>query len=158
MDIFLIIVGSLLMIVGFFGCFLPIIPGPPISYLGLIALHYTSDVSFTDNFLITWGIITAVVFGLDYVIPSYGTKKYGGTRAGVIGSMIGVVFGLFLFPPIGIIIGPMIGAFIGELFTGRNSKEAIRAAWGSFIGFLLGTLLKMVASVMMIYYFVEALI
>ena len=158
MDIFLIIVGSLLMIVGFLGCFLPILPGPPISYLGLIALHYTTAVSFSDDFLITWGVITAVVFGLDYVIPSYGTKKYGGTRAGVIGSMVGVVFGLFLFPPIGIIIGPMVGAFIGELFTGRNSKEALRAAWGSFIGFLLGTLLKMVASVMMIYYFVEALI
>ena len=158
MDIFLIIIGSLLMIVGFLGCFLPILPGPPISYLGLIALQYTSEVSFSTNFLISWGIITAVVFGLDYVIPSFGTKKYGGTRAGVIGSMIGLIVGLFLFPPIGIIIGPMLGAFIGELFTGRNSKEALRAAWGSFLGFLIGTLLKMVASVMMIYYFVEALV
>ena len=158
MDIFLIIIGSLLMIIGFLGCFLPILPGPPISYLGLIALQYTSEVSFSTNFLISWGIITAVVFGLDYVIPSFGTKKYGGTRAGVIGSMIGLIVGLFLFPPIGIIIGPMLGAFIGELFTGRNSKEALRAAWGSFLGFLIGTLLKMVASVMMIYYFVEALV
>ncbi len=158
MDIFLIIVGSLLLLIGFIGCFLPILPGPPISYVGLIVLHYTSYVSFSDNFLISWGIITAVVFGLDYVIPSYGTKKYGGTRAGVIGSMIGLLFGLFLFPPIGIIVGPMIGAFIGELFTGRSSNEALRAAWGSFIGFLLGTLLKMAASVMMIYYFVKALV
>lgn len=158
MDVFLVILGGLLMVVGFLGCFLPILPGPPISYLGLIALHYTSYAHFSSNFLITWAIITAIVFGLDYIIPSYGTKKYGGSRAGVIGSMIGVVFGLFLFPPIGIIIGPMLGAFVGELFTGRNSKEALRAAWGSFIGFLLGTLLKMVASVMMIYYFVEALV
>lgn len=154
MDVVIYIFSGILLAIGFLGCFLPIIPGPPLSYVGLILLQLTDDAPFSDDFLIIWFIITVVVQVLDYVVPTYGTKKYGGSRAGVIGSMVGLVAGVFLFPPIGIIVGPMAGALVGELLIGRNTKEAWRSAWGSFIGFLVGTLLKLVAcSVMFFYYF-----
>lgn len=157
MDIILYIFAGLLLFVGFIGCFLPIIPGPPLSFIGLLLLQLTDDVPFTSDFMITWFIITAVVQVLDYVVPTYGTKKYGGSRAGVTGSMVGLVAGLFLFPPVGIIIGPMAGALIGELLIGRSKQEAWRSAWGSFIGFLAGTLLKLVACSVMIFYYFKAL-
>lgn len=158
MDIVIYIFSAVLLVIGFIGCFLPIIPGPPLSYIGLLLLQLTESAPFTDDFLITWFIITVVVQVLDYVVPTYGTKKYGGSRAGVTGSIVGLVIGLFLFPPIGIIIGPMAGALAGELLIGRNTQEAWRSAWGSFIGFLVGTLLKVVASAMMIFYFGKAVL
>lgn len=157
MDIILYILAGLLLFVGFIGCFLPIIPGPPLSFIGLLLLQLTDDVPFTSDFMITWFIITAVVQVLDYVVPTYGTKKYGGSRAGVTGSMVGLVAGLFLFPPVGIIVGPMAGALIGELMIGRSKQEAWRSAWGSFIGFLAGTLLKLVTCSVMIFYYFKAL-
>ena len=158
MDILLYFISGVLLLIGFIGCFLPIIPGPPLSYIGLILLQLTDEAPFTNNFLITWFAITVVVQVLDYIVPSYGTKKYGGSRAGVIGSMLGLVAGVFLFPPIGIILGPMAGALVGELMAGRSNHEAWRSAWGSFIGFLAGTLLKLVACSVMIFYYFKALI
>ena len=156
MDIFLIISGSLLMILGIAGCLLPILPGPPLSYLGLIAIHLTSKIDFSSKFLISWGIIVIVVSILDYVIPIWGTKFFGGSKYGVWGSMVGLLAGLFI-PPIGIIIGPFIGAVAGEMFAG-NKQNALKAGFGSFIGFIAGTVVKMLVSLIMLYYFIAALI
>jgi len=156
MDIFLIISGSLLMILGIAGCLLPILPGPPLSYLGLIAIHLTSKIDFSSKFLISWGIIVIVVSILDYVIPIWGTKFFGGSKYGVWGSMVGLLAGLFI-PPIGIIIGPFIGAVAGEMLAG-NKQNALKAGFGSFIGFIAGTVVKMLVSLIMLYYFIAALI
>ncbi|HZK96941.1 MAG TPA: DUF456 domain-containing protein, partial [Prolixibacteraceae bacterium] len=104
MDIFLIICGSLLMILGIAGCLLPMLPGPPLSYLGLIAIQLSSKINFSPKFLISWGVIVILVSILDYVIPIWGTKYFGGSKYGVWGSMAGLLAGLFI-PPIGIIIG-----------------------------------------------------
>jgi len=156
MDIFLIISGSLLMILGIAGCLLPILPGPPLSYLGLIAIHLTSKIDFSSKFLISWGIIVIVVSILDYVIPIWGTKFFGGSKYGVWGSMVGLLAGLFI-PPIGIIIGPFIGAVAGEMLAG-NQQNALKAGFGSFIGFIAGTVVKMLVSLIMLYYFIAALI
>ena len=156
MDIFLIISGSLLMILGIAGCLLPILPGPPLSYLGLIAIHFTSKIDFSSKFLISWGIIVTLVSILDYVIPIWGTKFFGGSKYGVWGSMIGLLAGLFI-PPIGIIIGPFIGAVAGEMLAG-NKQNALKAGFGSFIGFIAGTVVKMLVSLIMLYYFIAALI
>ena len=99
--------------------------------------------------------ITAAVTALDYVVPIYGTKKFGGTKRGVWGSTIGLLVGLFFFPPFGIIIGPFVGAFLGEMSTGKTTnKAALRSAFGSFVGFLAGTLLKLIASAWMAWLFV----
>ena len=158
MDILLIVLGALFIISGVLGCVLPIIPGPPLSYIGLLLLHFTERYQFSSKFLIIWAIITVVVYVLDYLIPAWGTKKFGGSKRGVFGSIIGLVIGMFFFPPFGIIIGPFIGAVVGELTIGKDSGAALKSGFGSFIGFLAGTLLKLIASGMMSWYFVKEMI
>ena len=158
MDILLIVLGALFIISGVLGCVLPIIPGPPLSYIGLLLLHFTERYQFSSKFLIIWAIITVVVYVLDYLIPAWGTKKFGGSKRGVFGSIIGLVIGMFFFPPFGIIIGPFIGAVVGELTIGKDSGAALKSGFGSFLGFLAGTLLKLIASGMMTWYFVKEMI
>jgi len=158
MDYILIGLGIILMITGLFGCVLPLLPGPPLNYAGLLLLHFTSGFQFSTRFLVIWGIVTIVVYALDYVIPVWGTKKFGGSKRGVWGSMIGLIAGMFFFPPFGIIIGPFAGAVIGELTAGKDSKAALKSGFGSFVGFLTGTILKLIASGMMTWYFAKELI
>jgi uncharacterized protein YqgC (DUF456 family) len=168
MDTVLIIIGIILLLVGLAGAILPGLPGPPISYISLILLHLTSDHSFSEEFLVVMGIIMAAVTILDYVVPIYGTKKFGGSKRGVWGSTIGLIVGLFILPIFGIvlgpfglfgiILGPFIGAYIGEKSGGMESNQAWRAAIGSFIGFLTGTFMKFAYSVVVIaYFFIELL-
>jgi len=158
MDYLLTGLGIVFMIVGILGCVLPLIPGPPLNYIGLLLLHLTTRFQFSTEFLILWAIITVIVYGLDFIIPVWGTKKFGGSKRGVWGSVIGLVVGLFIFPPFGIIIGPFIGAVIGELTAGKESKEALKSGFGSFLGFITGIVLKLVASGMMTWYFAKELI
>lgn len=157
MDYILIGLGIVLVITGILGCILPVIPGPPLNYAALLLLHFTSKHQFSTKFLIVWAVITAAVYTLDYIIPVWGTKKFGGGKAGVWGSVIGLVAGLFFFPPFGIIIGPFVGAIAGELLSGKNSETALKSGFGSFIGFLLGTLLKLIVSGMITWYFFKEL-
>jgi uncharacterized protein YqgC (DUF456 family) len=157
MDYVLIGLGIIFIISGILGCVLPIIPGPPLSYIGLLLLHFTEKYQFSTRFLIIWAIITTVVYVLDYVIPAWGTKKFGGSKRGVWGSIIGLVIGLFFFPPFGIIVGPFVGAVVGELTAGKDSGMALKSGFGSFLGFLAGTLLKLIISGMMTWYFFKEL-
>lgn len=149
MDIFLLVLGFFLMLLGILGSFLPVLPGPPISWAGLLLLYSTSVIPMNWTFLgITLGIALAV-FILDYIIPAMGTKKFGGTRAGVIGTTIGLIVAL-VFPilgPFGIIIWPFIGALVGELLNKADKKTATKAAFGSFLGFLTGTFLKFMVAI-----------
>jgi len=149
----LIIVGSLLIIVGFLGSFLPVVPGPPLSYFGLLALQLTAAHPFSWQFLIFWAFVVAILMLLDNIIPAYGTKKFGGSPYGIWGSLIGALLGIF-FAPVGLVAGPLLGAFAGELIGGKNSDQALRSALGSIAGFVLGSVLKVVASGLMAYYFV----
>uniref|UniRef100_UPI003217E346 DUF456 domain-containing protein n=1 Tax=uncultured Draconibacterium sp. TaxID=1573823 RepID=UPI003217E346 len=158
MDYILIGIGVLFIISGILGCVLPIIPGPPLSYIGLILLHITERFQFSIKFLIIWAVITAAVYTFDYIVPIWGTKKFGGSKRGVWGSIIGLVIGLFLFPPFGIIIGPFAGAVIGELTAGKDHGTALKSGFGSFIGFMAGTLLKLITSGIMTWYFFKELI
>lgn len=158
MDYFLIISGILLMIGGIAGCALPVLPGPPLSYLGLLLLHFTSGYEFKPGFLLVWGLITILVTFIDYLIPVWGAKKFGASRPGIWGSIIGLLIGLIFFPPFGIIFGPFAGAVTGELLSGKNTPHALRAGFGSFVGFFAGVLLKLVASGMMTWHFFETLI
>ena len=145
MDIALLILGGLLIMLGMAGSFLPIIPGPLTSWFGLLSLNYTSKVE-QDWHLLGWTLaIALIVMALDYLIPIWGTKAFGGTKAGAIGATVGLVVGLF-FPPFGIIFGPFIGALAGELSKHVDRKVALKAALGSFLGFLSGGLLKFIVS------------
>lgn len=153
MDILLIILGVILMVAGLAGCILPFLPGPPLCYVALLLQQLKDEAPFTSEFLWIWAGIMIFVTLLEYVIPIYGTKRYGGTKYGVWGCTIGLIFG-FWMGPLGIIIGPFLGAFIGELIANNNSERAMRAALGAFAGFLAGTLLKLIACFIMIYYFI----
>jgi uncharacterized protein YqgC (DUF456 family) len=158
MDFVLIGLGIILMIIGLIGCVLPFLPGPPLNYTGLLLLHFTSTHHFSINFLVFWAIVTAVVYGLDLIVPVWGTKKFGGSKYGVWGSIIGLLAGFLFFPPFGIIVGPFVGAVIGELIAGKDSGAALKSGFGSFVGFITGTVLKLIASGMMTWYFVKELL
>ena len=142
MDIILVILGLICCIVGLFGSFLPALPGPPISWLGLLLLYFTSFVQMNYWVLGITFLLMIVISILDYTIPAKGTKKFGGTKYGVWGTNIGLIIGLF-FPPIGFIIGLFLGAFIGELiYNSQDKKGALKAAFGAFLGFLVSSFLK----------------
>jgi uncharacterized protein YqgC (DUF456 family) len=156
MDIFWIIIGSLFMLAGIIGCFIPFLPGPPLSYIGFIALQFKGEAGFTSSFMWYWAVIVLVITLLDYVVPAYGTKKFGGSRLGILGCTVGLIFGIWM-GPIGIIFGPFVGALIGELISNKNSNQAFRAAMGSFVGFLFGTLMKFITCMVMVWYFIKAI-
>jgi uncharacterized protein len=155
MDVLWLVLGIILMLGGIAGSVLPFLPGPPLCFVALWIQQLQSQPPYTSDFLWTWAGITLAVTVIDYFIPVYGTKKFGGTKAGMWGCVIGLVAGIWL-GPIGIIIGPFIGAFIGELISNSDSDQALKAAIGSFLGFLAGTLLKLIACFVMAYYFIQA--
>jgi uncharacterized protein YqgC (DUF456 family) len=160
-DILLAAGGSALMIIGIIGCVLPIIPGPPLSFVGLLLLHFSRYAEFSFEFLVLFGAIAVIVTILDYIVPIWGTKKFGGSKAGMWGAGIGLVVGIFALAPVmplGIIIGPFAGAVIAEAMIGKKSTEAFRAGLGSVLGLMMGVGLKLAASLAMTFYFVKELI
>lgn len=129
-------------VVGVIGSVLPGLPGAPVSYAGLLLFHFSS----AENrigwvWLVVFGILVAVVWILDYIVPIITTKKFGGSKYGTWGSTLGLIVGLF-FGFVGMIIGPLIGAFVFELIFSRNTEKAFKSALGSFVGFLLSTGIK----------------
>lgn len=148
MDIILLVAGILCLLTGLAGAVLPI-PGPPLSFAGMIALHYSRFAEFSQTTLIVFGVLTVMVTVLDYYVPIWGTKKFGGTRWGMYGSGIGLIAGLFL-GPFGIIIGPFAGAFIGEYLHDKSTGRALRAAVGSFLGLMAGIAVKVLLCLVML--------
>ena len=157
-DILLTAGGAALMISGIVGCVLPVIPGPPLSFVGLLLLHFSKYAEFRFEFLMIFGSVAVIVTVLDYIVPIWGTKKFGGSKAGMWGAAIGLVIGIFVLPPLGIIVGPFAGAVIGEALTGKKAAEAFRAGLGSLLGLMMGVVLKLAASLAMTFYFVKELI
>jgi hypothetical protein len=158
MDVLWIIVGSILMLAGIAGCILPAIPGPPLSFIGLLLLQLTDKRPFTVEFLIIWALVVTAVTVLDYIVPVWGTKRFGGSKLGVWGSTAGLILGLVFLPPLGMILGPFLGAVVGEMISGKEISPALRAGFGSFMGFLAGTVMKLAVSLIMTFYFVKAII
>lgn len=158
MDIALVVLGGLLIFLGLIGCFLPVLPGPPLGFAGLLLLHLTDYEEFKLEFLLIIGGIVLLVSLVDYLVPIWGTKKFGGSRLGVLGSIVGLLVGIFLFPPFGIILGPFLGAVAGELLNGDDLSKAIKSGFGSFLGYIFGTGIKLAVTVVMGYYFVTAFI
>lgn len=158
MDYLLLALAIVLIVFGLLGCILPIIPGPPLSFIGILILHYTDFASYTTNFLLIAAAAAIVVTILDYVVPIWGTKKFGGTKAGMWGATIGMIIGMIFFGPLGLILGPLVGAIIGESIKGAERKDAIKAGIGAFVGFLLGVGLKLAASIYITWHFGKSLI
>ncbi|MEC4112581.1 DUF456 domain-containing protein [Myroides pelagicus] len=145
MEYFLLILSLVLLIVGLIGSVLPGLPGLPFSWFGILALYFVDGVVVSGYLLWATAIVTIAITILDYVIPSMGTKKLGGTKYGVWGTNIGLVVGLLTPIPFGFILGPFLGAFIGELiYQSSDIERAFKAAVGSFLGFLASTVMKVI--------------
>lgn len=154
----LIILGFVCVIIGIIGCLVPGIAGPPFSFLSLILLSIAKRWEpFSTKFLILMAVITVIITGLDYLLPALGAKKFGASRFGFWGAIIGMLLGILYAPPIGMIIGAFGGAIIGELIRGKQSYEALKAGWGVFVGVMLSLLLKLMASGVMTFYFIKGL-
>ncbi len=158
MDIALVIIGFVFTLIGILGSFLPILPGPPLSWAGLLLLHLTKAVPDNWWFLGITLFFALLITVLDYVVPAMGTKKFGGSKAGMWGSIIGLVLGLFLPIPGGIIVGAFVGALVGELTQNTDNKRALKAAFGSFLGFLTGTFMKFLVTVVFAVLFIGKVI
>ena len=156
MNIALLILAFLFLLIGIIGCIVPGLPGTPIAYAGLWIAQATDQVDFSWQFLLIWGIVVIIISVLDYIVPAWGTKHYGGSKWGVWGSTIGVFIGLF-FGAAGVIFGPLVGAILGELIAGKQIHEAIKAGWGSFIGILFGTIFKLIACGLMTVALIQAI-
>jgi len=153
-----IITGAFLILLGLAGCILPVLPGPPLSFIGLFLLALVKHFSapLTPTVIILMAVITLAVTIGDYVIPLWGARRYGASKWGIWGSVAGMAIGLF-FSPFGMILGALIGAVVTEWLVQKEKGQALRAGWGVFIGSLLGTVLKLGVSGMMAYYFVRGL-
>ena len=156
-DYLLLILGIILMLIGIIGCLVPVLPGPPFSFLGLILLQLSRFGQFTTSTLVTLGIITVLVTVVDYIVPVWGTRRFGGSKYGTRGATIGLIIGFFL-GPLGIVLGPLIGAFVGEMIFKDDMTYAFKAGFGSLLSFLTGIGLKLAASFAMTFYFVKELI
>ena len=159
----LVIAAIALVLIGLVGAIVPGIAGPPFSFLGLLALSFVDGVDFSTKFLVVMGVLGAIIFVLDYVVPVWGTKTLGGTKEGVRGSTIGLIIGLLItiiFPIgfIAILLGPFVGAYIAEKNAGTDDRLAWRSAFGSFLGFLAGTFIKTVYAFVCIFYVVKGII
>jgi uncharacterized protein YqgC (DUF456 family) len=157
LDVVLVILGFICLIAGLAGCILPVLPGPPLCYLSFILLQCTPYGQFSVRFFVITAILTIVVTVLDYIVPVWGTQKWGGSKAGMAGAVTGLIIGLF-YAPVGFILGPFIGAVAAELIIGRRFQEALKSGFGSFIGFLAGTGLKLALCAVFCFYFVKELI
>ena len=168
MEIALVVLAFLLLLTGLLGTVVPIIPGPPLSYIGLLLLQWSGYGGFSITFLLLWAGLTVAVMVMDYFLPAIMTKKFGGSRFAVIGSVLGLIIGMIFFAPIGMIIGSFLGAFAGEMINQRlrrrstsdtdNSPiKALKVALGAFLAFIMGTGAKLIICMLMIYYAVKAM-
>ncbi|MCU0389055.1 MAG: DUF456 domain-containing protein [Chitinophagaceae bacterium] len=151
-----IIAGIILVLAGVAGSILPALPGPPVAYAGLLLQQLREPNPFSTRFLMGWLAIIIVVTILDYYIPIWGTKKFGGSKYGMWGCTLGFI-AAFWMGPWGVIIGPFIGAFIGELIAKKPQQQALKAAFGAFIGFLGGSAIKILVCFVMGYYLITSI-
>ncbi|MEE0864988.1 MAG: DUF456 domain-containing protein [Alistipes sp.] len=145
-------------IVGLLGTVLPVLPGTIVSYLGMLLIAFRPDSEISLTMLIIWGVLSVAVIVMDYILPAFLSKRFGGTKAGSTGATIGTILGIF-GGPIGIILGPFFGAVIGELLAETLSfNEAIKVGVGSMLSFLVGTFFKLVAGGLMLFYIIKDII
>lgn len=153
-----IIIGFLLIILGFIGCIIPALPGPPLAFIALLILKLTESSIFSTDFIVTMAIITAAVYFLDYLLPLFGAKIFKASKQGIWFSIIGMLIGIFFLPPFGVILGLLIGAITGELIAGKGKADAIKIGLVSFLFSLLAILIKITLVGIMSYYFTKAII
>lgn len=154
LDILAWIIVVVLFIIGMAGAVFPILPGALAIYAAFFV--YGFMVSFEPFGWLFWTIqtlIVAVLFLADYAVNAWGVKRYGGSRASVVGSTIGVLVGPFVIPAFGLVIGPFAGAVIGELLTGSDLDRSVKVGWGSLVGLFTSVVVKIALQAVMILLF-----
>lgn len=150
-EILLIILSFILAIIGILGAIYPIIPGAIISFGALLLFYFATDDRITVTALIVWGVIVLIASILDALIPPLITRRMGGSKRAVMGSLVGTIVGSFFFPPLGMLLGSFLGALIGQWQESRVlDDKSFRVAMGSFLGFILGTGLKLMVSILIL--------
>jgi uncharacterized protein YqgC (DUF456 family) len=154
----LIILCSVLMVVGLLGVVLPTLPGIPLAWLGLFIYAFgTGFDRISIATVIVFFVLMVFALVLDFMAPMLGAKKYRASKLGIFGAFVGLVAGIFILGFWGIILGPFIGALLGELIMGRNPKQALGSALGAFLGFIAGTLFKLIIILIMAGFFIASL-
>lgn len=144
-----IIFAVLLGVLGIVGSIVPALPGPPLSWLGLLIMYFCKGDEVSTSVLLIWLAVTIIVTVIDYIMPGWITKLSGGSKYAGIGATIGLFAGMFL-TPVGMILGALLGAFIAEvIFAEKGVWDSAKSALGAFAGFLLGTGIKLIVSGMM---------
>lgn len=152
METTLAIIGLAAGIIGLIGVIVPVLPGTILSYAGLVCLYFTPTTTITMTELIIWGVISVIVVVLDYILPGYFSKVFGGTKSGITGATVGTFVGIFFGLP-GIILGPFVGAVFGEMIGGKISfGEALTVGFGSMLSFLVGSGIKLIVGAFLMYY------
>jgi uncharacterized protein YqgC (DUF456 family) len=155
----LIVLGFIVLVAGIAGCVLPIIPGPPLAYAALILLSIARKwEAFPPAVLIVLGLVAAAVTVMDYLMPLITSKWKGASKAGIWGSVAGMIVGMIFFPPFGVIIGTFVGAVLGELLFSKRPEGALKAGWGVFLGTMMGIGLKLAVSGVIAVYFLRAVL
>ena len=155
----LIVLGFIVLIAGIIGCVLPVIPGPPLAYAALILVSIARSWEvLSPAALIILGLAAAAVTVLDYLMPLITSKWRGASKAGIWGSVAGMIVGMVFFPPFGVIIGTFVGAVLGELLFSNRPDGALKAGWGVFLGTMLGIALKLAVSGVIAVYFLRAVL
>ena len=151
METLIIILAIIAGIVGIAGSILPGLPGTPVSWVGLLLLYLWGPEEMALKTLIVWGVVVALVSVIDYFVPMYFTKLTGGSKYAERGALVGLLAGIIL-TPVGMILGSFLGAFLFELYYARKgATQALKAAVGSFLGFITGTGLKTIVSVLILW-------
>lgn len=154
METALIVIAIVCGIVGLIGAVVPVIPGTLISYAGLLVVSFTEGSNVGVAKLVVWGVISVAVIVLDYILPAFLSKRFGGTKWGSWGATIGTLLGL-LFGPVGIILGPFVGAVVGEMLHEQlEFRDALKVGFGSMLSFFVGTLFKLIVGFVLIYYII----
>ena len=140
-----------LFVIGMAGTILPILPGAVLVYAGILLYGFMTDfATLTMNFFLLQGLALLLIFAIDFLASAAGTKRFGGSRAASIGAILGTIVGLIIFGPFGIILGPFLGAVLAEILQGKKVEEAVRVGFGTLIGILGGTILKLIIEALMI--------
>ncbi len=143
---------------GFVGTVLPVLPGTLMILIGSALYGFcTGFVQLSLNFFVIQAVLVGISYLIDFLATAYGVKRYGGSKAAIWGAVLGSLL-VFVIGPLGLLVGPLAGAVLGELLMGEEVRKALQAGFGSFVGFIGGTLARMIVAAIMIGQFIFAIL
>ncbi|MFA5536860.1 MAG: DUF456 domain-containing protein [Bacillota bacterium] len=154
MELIALILAIVFFVIGFIGTIIPVLPGVTLIYGGMLLYGFMTGFSSLDaNFFILQTLALLLIIATDFFASALGTRKFGGSKQSAWGAILGTIPGLIFLGPIGIILGPFLGAVLVEMLLGKEVRQAVNVGFGTLIGFIGGTLLKLIAETIMVVYF-----